>query len=292
MENGFRGLHPFILLAYYVFIAVLIMIYNHPVFLVTTLVLLIFVNLSHDGGKALKKWSFSLIIMGLIFALMNPLFVSRGTHILFYLGHRQITLEALMYGLYMSLMLMSIIVLFVSFNYVLNGNKFLYVFSKIVPRTAFLLMLTIRFVPLLKGRYDEISAVQRIRGMTMTDGTIRERARNGMNMIQTLLTWSLEEAIQTADSMQSRGYGLEKTSSYVLYQMERKDWWTGIIFVLLLSVCLFGSSFGYGKIIIYPELGTLQFYWLDWVTFISLCGLVAYPLIIEGVEKIRWAFYK
>lgn len=292
MENGFRGLHPFILLAYYIASAILIMIYNHPVFLLTTLILLILVNISHDKGKTLKQWSIPLLVMGMIFALMNPLFVSRGTHILFYLGHRQITLEALMYGVYMSLMLMSIIVLFVSFNFVLNGNKFLYVFSKIVPRTAFLLMLTIRFVPLLKGRYDEIAAVQRVRGMTMSEGNLRNRARNGMSMIQTLLTWSLEEAIQTADSMQSRGYGLGKKSSYVLYQMERKDWWTAFIFAILLSVCLFGSAYGYGKIIIYPELGTLQFYLLDWLSFVSLCCLVAYPLIIEGIEHIRWTLYK
>lgn len=292
MENGFRGLHPFILLAYYIASAILIMIYNHPVFLLTTLILLILVNISHDKGKTLKQWSIPLLVMGMIFALMNPLFVSRGTHILFYLGHRQITLEALMYGVYMSLMLMSIIVLFVSFNFVLNGNKFLYVFSKIIPRTAFLLMLTIRFVPLLKGRYDEIAAVQRVRGMTMSEGNLRNRARNGMSMIQTLLTWSLEEAIQTADSMQSRGYGLGKKSSYVLYQMERKDWWTAFIFAILLSVCLFGSAYGYGKIIIYPELGTLQFYLLDWLSFASLCCLVAYPLIIEGIEHIRWTLYK
>lgn len=292
MENGFRGLHPFILLAYYIASAILIMIYNHPVFLLTTLILLILVNISHDKGKTLKQWSIPLLFMGMVFALMNPLFVSRGTHILFYLGHRQITLEALMYGVYMSLMLMSIIVLFVSFNFVLNGNKFLYVFSKIVPRTAFLLMLTIRFVPLLKGRYDEIAAVQRVRGMTMSEGNLRNRARNGMSMIQTLLTWSLEEAIQTADSMQSRGYGLGKKSSYVLYQMERKDWWTAFIFAILLSVCLFGSAYGYGKIIIYPELGTLQFYLLDWLSFVSLCCLVAYPLIIEGIEHIRWTLYK
>lgn len=292
MENGFRGLHPFVLLVYYIFSAILIMLFNHPAFLVTMLVLFIGVNVTHDRGKALKAWAVPLIIMGLVFSLMNPLFVSRGTHILFYLGHRQITLEALMYGIVMAFMLVTVIVLFVSFNLILNGAKFLYVFSKVVPRTAFLMMLTIRFVPLLKGRFDEILAVQRIRGMTMTDGSIRQRARNGMNMIQTLLTWSLEEAIQTADSMQARGYGLGKKSSYILYRMQKRDWWTIGVLVFLLGVAIFGYAYGYGQIVIYPELGTLQFYPLDWVTYIAVSVIIAWPIVIEGAERLRWTFYK
>src|SRR5690625_881732 len=189
MENGFRGYHPYVVFCYYVCSGILIMYYNHPLFLLIALILLILVNVSHDKGKVLKKWTVPLILMGLIFALVNPLLVSRGSHILFYLGNRQITLEATMFGIVMSLTLIAIIVLFVSFNIILNGNKFLFVFSKIVPRTAFLIMLSIRFVPLLHNRFSEISSVQRVRGMTMLYGNLRERARNGMSMMRTLLTW-------------------------------------------------------------------------------------------------------
>src|SRR5690625_1466647 len=189
MENGFKGYHPYVLFAYYLMVGILIMVYNHPVFLFTLLMALLLINFSHDSGKSLKKWSVPLLIMGFAFMLINPLLVSRGSHILFYLGNRQITLEATMFGIVMSLTLIAIIVLFVSFNIILNGNKFLFVFSKIVPRTAFLIMLSIRFVPLLHNRFSEISSVQRVRGMTMLYGNLRERARNGMSMMRTLLTW-------------------------------------------------------------------------------------------------------
>ena len=64
----------------------------------------------------------------------------------------------------MSLSLVMILLMFISFNLILNGNKFLFVFSKFLPKTAFLAMLVIRFVPLLKRRLDEINDVQRIRG--------------------------------------------------------------------------------------------------------------------------------
>jgi len=290
VNNGFRRFHPFILFLYYIVSGILIMLYNHPIFMIIAMCLFIGVNITHDNGKALRKWMIPLFIMGSIFALLNPLLVSRGTHILFYVDNRQITLEALMFGITMALMLITVIILFVSFNLILNGNKFLYLFSKIVPRTAFLMMLAIRFVPLLKRRYDEINAVYRVRGMTIFHGSLKDRANNGMNMLQTLLTWSLEEAIQTADSMQARGYQSRKKSSYTLYKMTKADWMLFSILIVILIVGMLGASFGYGKIVIYPTLGTLQFYAGDWIVLFCMMLAISLPLIVEGIEWLRWKF--
>lgn len=291
MENGFRGYHPYVAFCYYICTGVLFMVYNHPLFLIVGLLMLVLVNLSHDKGQALKKWTLPLILMGTIFTLMNPLLVSRGSHILFYLGNRQITLEAFIFGFSMALTVVAIIILFVSFNLILNGSKFLFIFAKVLPRSAFLIMLSIRFVPLLKVRFDEISAVQRMRGMTMTAGTVRERARNGMNMIQTLLTWSLEEAIQTADSMTARGYGGPSKSSYTLYKMTMRDWlWLSSLLILFI-LSILGSLLGYGQIVIYPELGTLAFYTLDWILLGSMIVITSFPLVVEGIEYAQWKFF-
>lgn len=294
MENGFRGYHPYVSFCYYICVGVLLMIYNHPLFLITGLILLVFVNISHDKGKSLKKWSIPLIMMGMIFTLLNPLLVSRGTHILFYLGNRQITLEATVFGLTMALTLVAIIILFISFNIMLNGNKFLFVFARVLPRSSFLIMLSIRFVPLLKSRFEEVSSVQRMRGMTVMQGSIRERARNGMNMIQTLLTWSLEEAIQTADSMASRGYGYgnRNTSSYENYEMSTRDWVWLCLLIILFIVSIFGSLLGYGQIVIYPQLGTFHFYLIDWLLFGSMIVMTSFPLVAEGIEYAQWQLSK
>lgn len=292
MENGFRGYHPFVMIFYYACAATLVLYVSHPVFLATALLLFIFVNMSHDRGKALKKWLVPLILMGTMFTLMNPLLVSRGTNILWYIGNRQITLEAVMYGFVMGLTLMAMVVLFVSFNLMLNGNKFLYVFAKLLPKTAFFVLLALRFVPLLHRRFREISDVQKVRGMSMLQGSISDRAKNGMNMLQTLLTWSLEAAIQTADSMKARGYGSGPKSSYDLYQMEKRDWFWLLLIMACFGICVFAGTLGYGKIVIYPELGTLRFYLLDWLLYVCMLMVLSFPLIVEGIEKARWTFYK
>lgn len=290
MENGIRGYHPYVVFLYYICTGFLIMYFNHPLFLLLALLLLIIINFSHDRGVALKKWSIPLIVMGLFFILLNPLLVSRGTNILFYFRGNQVTLEATVYGIVMAIALVSVVVMFVSFNLILNGNKFLFIFSKVLPRTAFLMMLSIRFVPLLKSRFDEINAVQRVRGRSMTIGTLRERARNGMQMIQILLTWSLEEAIQTADSMKARGYGTGKKTSYIPYRMETRDWAWLVLLSILFVICIGGGMLGYGKILIYPELGTLRLYPLDWVLLVSMMTLISFPLLVEGRERLRWKY--
>ncbi len=290
MENGFRGYHPFVLFFYYVCVGVLAMYFNHPLFLLVACLLLIGVNITHDKGKALKKWIPMLIWMSIIIILVNPFLNSRGTTIFFYFRGKQVTLEATMYGIVMALSLVIILLMFISFNLILNGNKFLFVFSKFLPKTTFLTMLVIRFVPLLKRRFDEINDVQRIRGMTIASGTIRERAKSGMVMLQILLTWSLEEAIETADSMKARGYGIAKRSPYVPYKMDKRDKGWLLTLLLLFSVCIAGGLFGYGKIIIYPELGTLQFYLFDWIMLVCMILLVSFPLLVEGREQVKWKY--
>ncbi|MCZ2260683.1 energy-coupling factor transporter transmembrane component T [Sporosarcina sp. G11-34] len=275
-------------MSYYIAVGVLLLYFNHPLFLLLIFLFLIALNLTHDRGKEMKKWLPLLLIMSSIIVMLNPFLVSRGTTILFYFRGKQVTVEASVYGVVMSLSIVGIIILFISFNLILNGNKFLYIFSRVLPKLAFLSMLAIRFVPLLRVRLGEITDVQRIRGIDMRSGSIWNRAKSGMILLQILLTWSLEEALETANSMEARGYGIGKRSSYLPFQWERRDVGWLLIIWLLFIACLLGGVLGYGKIFIYPELGTLQFYALDWVLLGCLLILVAFPLLVEGREQMRW----
>lgn len=263
---------------------------NHPLILVTGCVLLMLMNISHDGGKALKTWLPILLIMSILIIVLNPFLVSRGTNILFYFRGKQVTLEAMVYGITMALMIVNILLMFVSFNLILNGNRFLYIFARFLPRTALLIMIAIRFVPLLKRKLAEISEVQQVRGLSMTMGSLQERMTIGMLRIQLLLSWSLEEAIQTADSMKARGYGSGKKTSYTPYKMEYRDWGWLCGLIMLFFLCLAGGALGYGKIVIYPELGPLFFFPIDWVVFICSTLLISFPLVVEGREYVRWKF--
>ena len=94
-------------------------------------------QLTHDKGKALRKWIPMLVGMSAVIILVNPFLNSRGTTIFFYFRGKQVTLEATVYGVVMALSLVIILLMFISFNLILNGNKFLFVFSKFLPKTDF-----------------------------------------------------------------------------------------------------------------------------------------------------------
>lgn len=290
MGNGIQAIHPFVMFFYYICIGFFAMFFNHPVFLLAGCLSLISVNLSHDGGRAMKQWAPLMIIMTVLIIVINPFINSRGTHVLFYIFGKQVTFEAMLYGVVTSMSLLIILLLFVSLNIVLNGNKLLYIFARILPRTAFLIMMSIRFVPLLKRRLNEIQDVQRLKGMTMTQGTLRERAKSGMSMLQVLLSWSLEEAVETADSMKARGYGSGKRRPYIPYRMMKSDkCWLGYLIVFF-ALCVTGGFMGFGKIIIYPELGTLHLLPFDWVVFACGMAIALFPVFVEGREQLKWNY--
>lgn len=290
MGNGVQAIHPFVMFFYYICIGFFAMFFNHPLFLLAGCLALIAVNLSHDGGAAMKQWAPLMIGMTVLIILINPFINSRGTHVFFYFRGKQVTLEATLYGIVTSMSLLLILLLFISLNIVLNGNKLLYIFSRMLPKTAFLIMLSIRFVPLLKRRLMEIQDVQRLKGMTMSQGTLRERAKSCMSILQILLSWSLEEAIETADSMKARGYGAGKRKPYIPFRMTTSDkrWLTYL--VVLFSVCVAGGFLGYGKIIIYPALGTLHIYPLDWTVFACTLAVALFPVFVEGRELQKWNY--
>ncbi|WP_255396863.1 energy-coupling factor transporter transmembrane component T [Sporosarcina sp. P26b] len=275
---------------YYICIGFFAMFFNHPLFLLGGSLSLIAVNLSHDGGRAMKQWAPLMIVMTVVIIVINPFINSRGTHVWFYIFRKQVTYEATLYGVVTALSLLMILLVFVSLNNVLNGNKLLYIFARILPRTAFLIMMSIRFVPLLKRRLTEIQDVQRLKGMTMTQGTLRERAKSGMSMLQILLSWSLEEAVETADSMKARGYGLGKRRPYIPYRMTKSDTnWLSYL-VIFFALCVTGGVMGFGKIMIYPELGTLHLSFSDWIVFICGMAIALFPVFVEGREQLKWNY--
>lgn len=290
MGNGIHAVHPFVMFFYYICLGFFAMFFNHPIFLLAGCLALIAVNLSHDGGQSMKQWVPLMMSMTVLIIVLNPFINSRGTHVLFYLFGKQVTLEAMLYGVVTAMSLLIILLLFVSLNIVLNGNKLLYIFARILPRTAFLIMMSIRFVPLLKRRLTEIQDVQRLKGLTMTQGTVRERAKSGMSMLQILLSWSLEEAVETADSMKARGYGSGKRRPYIPYRMTKSDkqWLSYLIVVFVM--CVTGGFMGYGKIAMYPELGTLHLSSLDFAVFACCMAMALFPVFVEGREQLKWNY--
>ncbi|WML52835.1 energy-coupling factor transporter transmembrane component T [Neobacillus sp. PS3-12] len=287
MKN-FKRMHPLVSFCYYVGAISLMINLQHPIFLGAALLIIIAINFLEDRLKGLTHWLFFMITTGILIIVLNPIFNERGRHVLFEIFQHRITLEATVYGVMNALLIIGVMALFVSYNEVMSPNKLLYLFSKFLPQFAVLLMLTLRFIPLMKRRLAEISEIQTSKGLSMLHGRWMDKAKTGILYVQVLLVYSLEEAIQTADSMKARGYGHGKRTSYEYFIFKKRDLFALLYLLVVFLLVLIGRMKGYGYLTIYPVMeSTLispsEFFFL----FLYLLFL-SFPLVAGVGGYVRW----
>ena len=291
MHRVIENCHPFVISIYFILSGILVMYVNHPFFLLSTIIVCIFSNRLFTTWTTIRKNLLGSLILGGTIILINSLFNSNGTTEMFVMFGKSFKLETFIYSLVMAAMIVAILQLTLLFNATLNGSKFLYVMSTLLPKTGLVTMLALRFVPMLKEQIGEIIAVQKMRGYSLKEGPLLQRAKTGLLFVQMLLTISLEDAIQTADSMKARGYGGETRTSYHFYRWTWHDTSVVLLLSILVILILLFSIKGYGVVAIYPIV-TVDI--LD--TRHALVGVLALfviglPVILEGLEWCRWRLY-
>ncbi|SCL85914.1 energy-coupling factor transporter transmembrane component T [Sporanaerobacter sp. PP17-6a] len=286
---GFSSVHPLPCLIYYIGVIIFSMMIKHPLFIFTGLVLTIFINYIGDEGKALKKSLKFYLFIGMMVALINPFISHEGNTTIFYFFSRPITLESVVYGIVMMFSLLIILFVFISFNQIMTNEKILFLFSNISPNTGLIVMMILRFVPLLKDRIQDISLIQEQRGISTKEGKIKKRLENGMKILNVLIAWSLEESIETARSMKGRGYGVvHRRTFYNNYKMDKRDWtvFSMLLFLIFLIIVLHGL--GYGKFEIYPKVGYILFNLKDVFLYILFILYMSIPIVLEGTDRLKW----
>jgi len=284
----FERFHPLVSFLYYAGSVVLLFFMLHPLFLGIGFVVVLAVNFIHDRLSGLRRWIFFIITCLFFMVILNPLFNERGRYVLFEMGNHRFTLEAFVYGGMNALSIITVIALFVSYNVVMTPNKLLFLFGKFLPQFAVLLMLTLRFMPLMRRRVEEISVIQRSKGISISHGKWKVKAKIGMQYVQVLLTHSLEEAIQTADSMKARGYGQGIRSSYEYFRFRKIDFIAFFYLSFLFAILLFGRIFGYGYFTIYPIMESWQLSMMEVRILVCYLLFLGFPLLVEAGEMSRW----
>ncbi|RDU36861.1 energy-coupling factor transporter transmembrane protein EcfT [Neobacillus piezotolerans] len=281
-------LHPLTAFSYYAGALGMLLLFQHPAFLLVAFTLILFLNFVQDRFKSLRRWLFLILSSGVLLFGVNPVFNERGREILFELGSHRVTVEAVLLGGMAALSVMGMIALFVSYNEIMTPNKLLFLFSRIMPQFAVLLMLTLRFIPLMRIRLGEIAAVQASKGIAVASGTLRERAKNGMLYVQTLLVFSLEEAIQTADSMKARGYGSGTRSAYHHFRFRKLDWLSLCFLCAVFGFAVYGRLKGWGVLNVYPIMDSVSLSGPETVVLLAVISYIGFAAILELKGAFRW----
>ena len=212
-------------------------------------------------------------------AVVNPVFNTRGAHVMFYVFDRPYTQEALLYGAALSGAFLTMFLWFGCYNYVLTGDKFTSLFGNFIPSISLLLVMVLRMVPAFTKKTKQIIGARMSIGKGEDD-----KLREGMTVLGTLVSWALEGSIVTADSMRARGYGTAKRQSFLIYHMSSQDWILLAAEVALLAGVISGACLGQADAVYIPTPNVAS---LSWGAV--LYGIyVSIPLIIQLKEAIVW----
>lgn len=215
-------------------------------------------NTPFQGG-----WLGVIRLGALIWAItipFNALMLHQGEIVLFRLPSQwplvggNITLEAVIYGASTGLAVWVLLVLFSTFNTVMDASELLRTAPPVFYQASVITSIGLTFVPQMVKSSQEIREAQRVRGH-------RYRSwKDMLPLVMPLLTTSLERAMMLAESMEARGFGSETEGSasshlemgflivlglgLLLVGVAFRLWWPGAWWASLLIVCALGCLAG------------------------------------------------
>ncbi len=288
MRNSFSTYHPLVNLCYFALVLGFSMFLMHPVCLALSLAGALAYDLYLGGRKALAFCLKGILPMMLLTALLNPCFNHEGMTILAYLpSDNPLTLESILYGLAAAAMLAAVALWFACFSAVITSDKFVYLFGRVIPAMSLVLSMALRFVPRFTQQLRVVTRAQKCIGKDPARGSLLRRIACMGGILSVMLSWALENGIQTADSMKSRGYGLPGRTAFSLYRFDRRDGRALAVLAVLAGAVLTGA--------LCDGLTWRYFPTLRWsltpaslVTLTAYGALCAFPMIIEGKEDRKW----
>lgn len=289
MQDRFACYHPLVNLVYFALVIGFSMALTHPIAQAISLLCALCYAVQAQGRSAVLfalKWC---LPMFLLTAFINPAFSHEGMTILLYFpSGNPLTLESLLYGLSAGAMLVTVLLWFMNFSRVFTSDKFIYLFGRIIPAMSLVLSMTLRFVPKFKAQMRAVIDAQKSIGRDISQGSVWRRIKIAVTVLSVMITWSLENAIETADSMKSRGYGLKGRTAFSIYRFDDRDK-TAMLFLGFCGFCLVSGSFveAFG-FLYFPR---LRYVGINTVTmafefvYFALCIM---PVVLNRAEERKW----
>lgn len=251
-------IHPAVYIIYYLVLIIFAFLFNNPYYLISLLVCVSVLITLQGISSEFKNLIRFFIPMSLLIIILNPLVSHVGVTKIYIMGNYFITLEAVTYGILMSLSLLIILLLFTSYSNAVSYQEMLYIFSKKFPNISMIIIMALRFIPLLNFRLSEVNKVfqfdQKHSNNEKKDEGKIDKLKNTAKMLAVVVSWSLEESMLTANSMKARGYGITQRTSYLSFKFRKIDYYFMVIVLVSALVCIAGLLQGQGRIEIYPQL--------------------------------------
>ena len=284
-QRYFSLLHPVVLLLFCAMAVGVSMALFHPVYTGLSLVCAALCNGFLRGWCQMGRSLRGAAVLAAAVAVVNPLINQRGVRIWFYLGDHMVTVESALFGLCSGCALAAALLWFGTASVLITQDKFLFLFSRFLPGVSLMLSMTMKLVPVTRYKIRCIQAARKGLEGSPREG-VWKKVDEGVRTCSVLLEWSMEDSIETADSMRARGFGTgpRTFAHHFVWRSTDRIIGGGLLF---LSVACIGGMLRYG--------GSFQFFpklvvgdlWTPggWAAYWACALLLTAPLWVEGIFR-------
>ena len=183
------SIHPGVYLLYYFIMVLFAFIFSDPYFVVTFLALILVLITLQGVSSELKNILKFYIPLSILILILNPLLNRTGAHKIYLWSNFFVTYEAIAYGVIMTLALLIVILVFSSYNRSVSYQEMLYIFSKKLPIISMIIVMALRFIPLINSRAIEVQKLNNLKnnGIEMemdSDGSDDSYDSNSLDLDQ------------------------------------------------------------------------------------------------------------
>ena len=147
--------------------------------------------------------------------------------------------------------------------------------------------MSLRFCDRFTKKLACVRAARQGIGMDIKEKGAFNKIRNGTKIFSVMMTSALENSIETADSMKSRGFGLRGRTSYNDYRFEVRDIFALIFTAVLAALVLNGALKGSFKFRYFPSFGSFA---LDWASYTAYFLLLLMHVIFDVWVELSWKY--
>lgn len=291
-QDAFYLCHPLVNFLYYSIVLSVTMFCLHPAVLAIGFISALSYAVSLKGWRQILSLLLKFILPGMVIvALVNPAFNHYGVTVFYtFENGNSLTLEAMIYGVILAFVLGISMIWFHSFNVIMTGDKFIYLFGKVLPASSLILSMVFRFVPKFSHQVQVIRKGQKSIGRDIVNHGLLKKITYGLKIFSILVTWSLENAIETADSMKARGYGLKGRTAFSLYRFDKRN---GLLMILMMVTAgsFFYAVFKGALFVSYNPMIVIKGFPLTWLSGLGLLSLAIFmniPLGLQLWETYHW----
>ena len=288
--KAFGNYHPFVLLIYFLSVLLVAMFISNPVLQTEALAGgILFCTVIHRKRENVGNLVFYIPLF-LMIAITNPLFSHNGVTPLFFLNGNPVTLEAFVYGISIAVMLIGVILWCKCYSEIMTSDKFLYLFGKAIPKLSLVLSMALRFIPMFKRQMHRVSRAQKAMGL-YSSKSFTDKIRSHMRVFMAMISWSLENSIETSASMKARGYGLKGRTNFSLFHFYSGDAILLATCVLMLGITVSGVAMNETVFYYYPRISGLNLSVYAVIVYTAFGILSFIPFITEVKEALVWKYY-